>query len=348
MLIKEIIKNCKTVSIVGMAKNVGKTVTLNELVIQAREVGITLGITSIGRDGESRDLVTDTEKPRIYVYPGTIIATAEKLLNRSDLKYEILEVLSERTILGKIVLIRVTREGFVDVSGPFSNRTIKDACDRMLRWGADLAIVDGALDRKTSASPSITDGTILSTGAALSRDLNKVIKDTSYKIRLLSLDVFSDERYKSIVKDAFELEELCVIEENLNRVTIDVATAINSGKNISKNMTDDTRVIVLPGSLTGSLVNDMAAHRSLRGIKIIVRDSTKIFITEDQWQLLMSRGAKIEVYEKINLVAVTVNPISPKGYYFQADQLIEGISKYHKDVKIIDVLMEDGYGFIKY
>jgi len=189
-LIRKIMESCKTVSIVGMAKNVGKTVTLNEMIDQAREINVSLGITSIGRDGESRDLVTDTEKPRIFIYAGTIIATAEKLLNRSDLKYEVLEVLDQNTILGKIVLIRAVRDGFVDVSGPFTNSGIKNACEKMLKWGANLVIVDGALDRKTSASPAITDGTILSTGAALSRDLNKVIKDTSFKMRILALSEF--------------------------------------------------------------------------------------------------------------------------------------------------------------
>ena len=36
----------------------------------------TLGLTSIGRDGESTDVVTGTEKPGIFVREGTLIATA--------------------------------------------------------------------------------------------------------------------------------------------------------------------------------------------------------------------------------------------------------------------------------
>ena len=39
-----------------------------------------IALTSIGRDGERSDLVTNTKKPEIFVYDGTIIATAEKLL----------------------------------------------------------------------------------------------------------------------------------------------------------------------------------------------------------------------------------------------------------------------------
>lgn len=39
----------------------------------------TLGLTSIGRDGESTDVVTGTEKPGIFVREGTLIATARDM-----------------------------------------------------------------------------------------------------------------------------------------------------------------------------------------------------------------------------------------------------------------------------
>lgn len=344
MLIEKIMKSCDTVSIVGMAKNVGKTVTLNEIIDQAYEKDIVLGITSIGRDGESRDLVTDTEKPRICIAKGTIIATAEKLLNRSDLKYEVLEILDQNTILGKIVLIRASRDGFVDVSGPFTNSGIKNACEKMLRWGAKLVIVDGALDRKTSASPSVTGGTILSTGASLSRDINKVIKDTSFKMRLLNLPCFSSDIYRNVAKEMMEKNKLCIIEEDVSIITLDAKTALNSGKKLSRLLSDKSKLIVIPGSLTGSLINDIGSHNSLRGMKLIVKDSTKIFLSEDEWLAVMSKKLEIMVMDEIKLIAVTVNPLSPKGYFFESDKLIKGLEKNHSDVAIIDVLMEDGYG----
>ena len=57
----------KTLSIVGMAKNAGKTTALNYLIEEADDEMIRLGITSTGRDGETSDLVTGTEKPRVYL-----------------------------------------------------------------------------------------------------------------------------------------------------------------------------------------------------------------------------------------------------------------------------------------
>ena len=69
------IQQVKSMSIVGMCKNAGKTTMLNWLLTGGHLRG-TLGLTSIGRDGESTDVVTGTEKPGIFVKEGTLIATA--------------------------------------------------------------------------------------------------------------------------------------------------------------------------------------------------------------------------------------------------------------------------------
>ena len=74
----------RTMSIVGMCKNAGKTTMLNWLLEQGRLQG-TLGLTSIGRDGESTDVVTGTEKPGIFVREGTLIATAQDMLRLGDI-----------------------------------------------------------------------------------------------------------------------------------------------------------------------------------------------------------------------------------------------------------------------
>ena len=75
----EILNGVKTMSIVGMCKNAGKTTMLNWMLHHDRLRG-TLGLTSIGRDGESTDVVTGTEKPGIFVREGTLIATARDML----------------------------------------------------------------------------------------------------------------------------------------------------------------------------------------------------------------------------------------------------------------------------
>ena len=73
----QMVQKYDSISIIGMNKNVGKTTTLNQILKEARG-RISLGLTSIGRDGEDQDLVTGAEKPKIYVERGTLIATAKQ------------------------------------------------------------------------------------------------------------------------------------------------------------------------------------------------------------------------------------------------------------------------------
>ena len=54
--------NLKTLSIVGMCKNAGKTTVLNRL-LSLKANGEVWGLTSIGRDGESTDVVTGMMTP---------------------------------------------------------------------------------------------------------------------------------------------------------------------------------------------------------------------------------------------------------------------------------------------
>ena len=89
--ISALIRPYRSVSIIGMCKNAGKTTVLNQLIRELNGNGQTLALTSIGRDGEDKDLVTGTQKPGIYVARGTLIATASDLILRHcDVTREIL------------------------------------------------------------------------------------------------------------------------------------------------------------------------------------------------------------------------------------------------------------------
>ena len=80
MLLLPLIESYRSLSIIGMCKNAGKTTVLNSILSEMGATGKTLGLTSIGRDGESVDVVTQTHKPGIYVRDGTLIATALEML----------------------------------------------------------------------------------------------------------------------------------------------------------------------------------------------------------------------------------------------------------------------------
>ncbi len=153
--ILDLIKDYNSVSIIGMNKNVGKTTTLNHILKEARGNRL-LGLTSIGRDGEDLDRVTATEKPKIYIEKNTIIATAKQCLFNSDITKEILKTTGIHTPMGEIVICRALSDGYVDLGGPSVNSYMTEIRDELLSLNCDLVIVDGALSRKTFASPATT------------------------------------------------------------------------------------------------------------------------------------------------------------------------------------------------
>ena len=113
-LVKE--TKCATLAVCGLAKNTGKTVSLNYLVEAAGQDAVDLGLTSIGRDGEMWDVLSHKRKPAITVKPGMLLATAEKALSAATAKLQLLYRTGLGTSLGQEVIARVQTPGSVELA----------------------------------------------------------------------------------------------------------------------------------------------------------------------------------------------------------------------------------------
>lgn len=323
-----------------MAKNTGKTVTLNCLIEEAIDEGVTIGITSIGRDGESLDLVTETEKPKIFLEEGSLVATTTDLLPLGDAKIEIVNVTDYRTPLGAIVIGRIVDSGYVQVAGPQTVSEAKKVSNMMLNLGAEFVIIDGALDRMSSAAPSVSEGTILSTGATLSRDMNKVIEETLHVVNLFKLDEVEDERARAIIEEIMESGKVSIIDEDYNVEELNIKTALNCGNIIGDHIREDSKYVVLPGSLVKNTVKDFyQTTKKYKDVTLVVKDGTKIFIEPKDWMRFMKYGIKVKVLNRINLIAITTNPYAPQGYYFDSREFLNKMKNYITDVPVLDVVL---------
>ena len=221
MLLLPLIEPYRSLSIIGMCKNAGKTTVLNRILSEMQETGKTLGLTSIGRDGESVDVVTQTHKPGIYVREGTLIATAVEMLKYCDISREIVGTTGFPTPLGEVVLVRARSDGNVQLAGPSITAQLAKLAGTFFSLGADVAIVDGALSRKTLCAPAVSEATVLCTGASYSRDIDTVIEDTAFATTLLTLpeqsDFSEEERAACTGKALFHMEDgsLCPLPQDL-------------------------------------------------------------------------------------------------------------------------------------
>lgn len=340
MLIEHIRDKYKTVSIVGMSKNSGKTVALNHLIGEAMYDDVTIGLTSIGRDGEGEDVVTETEKPRIYVEMGTLVATAKEMLSLGDANVEILDVTDYRTPMGNIIIGRVRNSGYIQIAGPQLLSEIRAVSETMLNLGAEFVIIDGALDRISSADPHISEATILASGAVVSRDMGKVIEETSHVASLLGLAAIDDEEDRAIVRNIIEQDEIAIVDEDNTVRVIPIKTALSAGSIIGEHIKDESKYLVIPGSLVKKTVTDLTrSTRKYKEINIVVSDGTKIFIGPKDWLIFKRQGVNVKVLDEINLVAITVNPFAPQGYYFKPDEFLKSMQSYIKDIPVIDLVL---------
>ena len=330
----------RIISIVGMAKNAGKTVTMNHLLEEMAEKALCVGVTSIGRDGERQDIVTKTDKPLIYLRKGTLVATAEILFNLSEVKMEILEVTDFHTAMGRVIIGRTLGDGFVQIGGPTTNASIRSVSEKLCTYGARYVLVDGALDRTSSASPAITDACLLSTGAVVSRDMNKTVDQTVYRASLFRLDAVTT----PILVEAWDAAEyerrpVLVSKEGTVRVLSEVTTALGAGKLIAAEIEDGITAIVIPGALVSQTILDVIQTvRDFGNIIWLVGDATKIFIEHKDWLYFMRIGVSIKVRYDIKLKAITVNPYAPSGYFYDSQLFVKALQDRISNVPIIDVM----------
>lgn len=342
-LIDLIFPKYKTVSIVGTSKNAGKTVVLNRIIEEAEEKGIVLGLISTGRDGERRDVLTNTEKPPVYASKGTILTMVENSLssvsetNRGGI--ELLEVTNYTTPMGKVVLGKVLEAGYVEISGPRSSATISHMCELMKEAGAELMLVDGSLDRRASASPIVSEGTILSAGAALSRSMETVIQKTKHIVNLYTLKR-ADMNILDMAAEAVENKATIIIDKDDCLVQVDVQTSIGCGAMVAEKLTENSRYVILSGSANFDTLKDIVLGGK-SSLQIVVKDATRIFINENELFMLNKMGMDLKVIEDINLIAVTVNPYSPEGYYFDPLEFLGRMREALADTPVFDVMQEE-------
>lgn len=316
----------ESISVVGLEKNTGKTETLNYII---KKLDKKIGITSIGIDGESIDQVTATPKPEIKIKEGTIFATAEKFYRQKKLTAEILSIEDNlRTSLGRIVIARALDNGKVILAGPQSTVKIKELIKKIKKFGAEIVLIDGALSRLSPASPVITDAMILATGAALTININELVKKTKHVVNLIQLERYENNHKLSKFEDG-----IYVISGRIEKLPI---KSLLTFKSLEKHILEYGNKIYLTGALTDNFIKYLNKQKSLENVEIIVKDFTKIFISPETYNLFTKKGGKIKVLKKTKLIAITINPYSPHGYTLNSEEIKKRLKEVI-DVPILNV-----------
>ncbi|MCK9627389.1 MAG: hypothetical protein M0R37_02215 [Bacteroidales bacterium] len=335
--VQEILK-CRSLSIVGLEKNTGKTECFNYLIKRLSNKSLSIAVTSIGLDGERIDSVTGTKKPEIYLREGIFFATSEKLYKQRKILSEVVGISDSTGSLGRIITARALACGKVMLAGPTGTSDLKQWMEEMrIKYKLSLCIVDGALSRMSLASPTVSEAMILTTGASLSLNINHLVQKTGRLVDLVRLPLTSANTFATLENVHSGIWGITKDSELIN-LKISSALEIEQVETV---ILQTMVAVFISGALTDRFLNVLINRINVDGFELIVRDFTKIFADHRTIFNFQRRGGKIRVLQRSNLIAVCVNPASPTGAVLNSELLCSELENEIK-VPVYDII-KDGY-----
>jgi len=344
--------NIRSLSLIGLSKNVGKTTTTNHLLETLLSENLyraeDLALTSLGLDGEATDALTGLPKPRYIPQAGLLVATTADFLKQAEregAQVEYLQQLPGRTALGAVILARVLQTGHIVIAGPTLLRDLRSLLERLQALGARLSIIDGAINRLGAAAPSVTDACILCTGASAAATPELMARRTADLLQRLSTQ---QTQWTDAYRKRSPHSRLYMFdpdnEDGTSESFSNVTGPINEARWIVMHMQAQQQpVYLLYGAFTEELSRALLAqlptHHAASRAELIVEDGTKIFCHSAVLQRLSARGLDIRVAEPIRMLAVTINPYTSE-YECTPQRLLDALVKElsSKRLPIIDVV----------
>lgn len=314
------------IGIIGLAKNTGKTTTLNWMI--SKEKNKTIGVTSIGLDGEAVDQIHFLPKPRIFVHPNMIVATAKSCLVDVNFSYEILETLDMYTSIGEMTIIKVTSSGFVVVAGPTTNQNLSIVITKMKKY-AHKILVDGAFNRMTFASIDVIEGIVIATGASVSPVMEKTIEQTEMVVELFSLP-----------KMTFLMDKNNAIEIKTEKQVYSLKTKdLFNLKRILQEITEKIDHISVKGAVSERLV-DVLIQSKKEKYKLIAEDPSRFLMDLKKYHHLKMLHIQLGVKKQVDLILMTVNPFRPTHTSYDPKIFMNAL-KEKIQIPMVDVFEEE-------
>ncbi len=319
----------RTLAVVGLAKNAGKTTVVNALMANCPHL---FGLTSLGLDGERTDHLTGLAKPSIAPPAGTLVATTRGSLERSRYAMEALEELPFHTPLGRVVIGRANGDGAVEVSGPTTLAELRVTVQRLQALGADQVIVDGAINRIGSASPRVSDGVVLATGGMVGDTLDDVLETTVGALDLLMLPGVGPETRKLVAGHAAAGTRAVAFTASGVAHLLELATVVGEGVTVAREVERiGADTLLVGGAVTQEFVDDFTRVLSPRTeLRVIVRDATVLVLPPAIVGRFLRRGIRLEVLAPLRVLALTVNPYrvpqpyQPRVFFSAIGEAVDG------------------------
>jgi hypothetical protein len=193
----------------------------------------------------------------------------------------------------------------------------------MDQYEVDITLVDGAISRRSLASPAVTDCMLLATGAAVSANLPQLVKKTKFAVDLIQLPVF----HGKLSAELFEKENgIWAVDEQGDLQLLEKRSSLQLS-NSNQDIFRYGNTLFFTGMATDHAIDYLLKQSKAHAINLIVKDFTRIFVSPEKLLNFERRGGKIFVLNRSKLIAVCVNPYSPQGYHLDSDVMINALAE---------------------
>ncbi len=321
----------KRIAFVGVAKNSGKTTTMNWCLSRAFKTKKQVLALSIGLDGERLDALLGTPKPPVQVHSGQWCITTQKMVECADATLKIQKNLGIRTPLGDTVLAKVVRAGDVVLTGLRHRRDLAEVQDNL---PLDHVFIDGAYGRLMAAHANISDGIIVSTGGVVGDSMKRIVEKTQNMVTHFEYPLAKTWRRKLFIEAR---------DQNASRVggphssqPLAHPSALIGLSGIETIWTDESSCIAVVGLLSDSIVKLLLELDLPNDEKVIVvEDPTSIHLKPILRNKFLKKW-KVEVFSSNKVIAIAVNPTSVQGHRFEVGEIDEKLISIWPKLAIFD------------
>jgi hypothetical protein len=171
--------NARSIFVVGIGRDVGKTTALHAIYDAACDAGARVGVASCGSAA--------SRKPRLWLNSSTVFVTARNALPRTP-AVEILRLAPLRTAGSALIYARVAQSGLYELAGPPTASGVRAVVEDLSAL-SELVIVDGAVDRIAALAGS--DGAIVvACGAAAAKTMLEAVDEAASLVARLAVPAY--------------------------------------------------------------------------------------------------------------------------------------------------------------
>lgn len=337
---KDMLGGVGRLALVGVA-NCGKTTTLNYLLDGGVCDGRTVGLVSVGIDGETADVLIGTRKPPIYVRPDQWVVTARDALAKSTARIEYVESLGFSTPLGEVVCGRVLEAGSIVLAGMRHGGDLERAAGVLESHGVDLVLVDGAYGRTVAARGGLCDAIIVSTGAALGESVDDIVARTAALVERLALAPAEAGWQRALIDQAIAEDRCLLGGPGIEPRPLPARSALLGLRQLAVGgpaspWSAQVRAVAAPGLVSDSVVEQLLAVDGADRV-LLVPDGTVLQASARRMRRL-ARSWKIGAASPARIIAISFNPTGVQGHGVDPGELHQALRQRWPDIQIFNPL----------